>query len=135
MVHMAGILSALGERHPDLAIDVNIFGVVNALRLAETNNCRIFIPSSIAVFGGDLFPKRRTPIDVILQPKTIYGVSKVFNEMMGEYFTSKFNLDFRSLRYPGIISSEKYAFNGTTDYSTEIFFHALENRYYKCWLG
>ena len=132
---MAGILSALGERHPDLAIDVNIFGVVNALRLAETYNCRIFIPSSIAVFGGDLFPKRRTPIDVILQPKTIYGVSKVFNEMMGEYFTSKFNLDFRSLRYPGIISSEKYAFNGTNDYSTEIFFHALENRYYKCWLG
>ena len=66
MVHMAGILSALGERHPDLAIDVNIFGVVNALRLAETHNCRIFIPSSIAVFGGDLFPKRRTPIDVIL---------------------------------------------------------------------
>lgn len=87
------------------------------------------------MFGGDLFPKRRTPIDVILQPKTIYGVSKVFNEMMGEYFTGKYNLDFRSLRYPGIISSEKYAFNGTTDYSTEIFFHALENRYYKCWLG
>ena len=72
---------------------------------------------------------------MILQPKTIYGVSKVFNEMMGEYFTSKFNLDFRSLRYPGIISSKKFAFNGTTDYSTEIFFHALENRYYKCWLG
>ena len=62
-------------------------------------------------------------------------MSKVFNELMGEYFTSKFDLDFRSLRYPGIISSEKYAFNGTTDYSTEIFFHALENRYYKCWLG
>ena len=58
MVHLAGILSALGERHPDLAIDVNIFGVVNALRLAQSNDCRIFIPSSIAVFGGDLFPKR-----------------------------------------------------------------------------
>ena len=81
-----------------------------------------------------MFPKRLTPVDVILQPKTIYGVSKVFNEMMGEYYSKKFNLDFRSLRYPGVISSEKYAFNGTTDYSTEVFFHALENRYYKCWL-
>ena len=82
-----------------------------------------------------MFPKRRTPVDVILQPKTIYGVSKVFNEMMGEYYSNKFNIDFRSLRYPGVISSEKYAFNGTTDYSTEVFFHALENRYYKCWLS
>lgn len=127
-------MSALGERNPDLAIDVNVFGVVNALRLAQRNECRIFIPSSIAVFGGDLFPKRRTPIDTILQPKTVYGVSKVFNEMIGEYYEGKFNLDFRSLRYPGVISSQKFAFNGTTDYSTEIFFHALENRYYKCWL-
>jgi len=54
--------------------------------------------------------------------------------MVGEYYTNKFNLDFRSVRYPGVISSEKYAFNGTTDYSTEVFFHALENRHYKCWL-
>ena len=135
MVHLAGILSALGERNPDLAIDVNVFGVVNAMRIAQANDIRIFIPSSIAVFGGEIFPKRRTPIDVILQPKTIYGVSKVFNEMIGEYYSSKFNLDYRSLRYPGIISSAKFAFNGTTDYSTEIFFHALENRYYKCWLS
>lgn len=125
IVHLAGILSALGEKNPDLAIDVNVFGVVNALRIAKDNNCRIFIPSSIAVFGGDHFPKKNTPIDVILQPRTIYGVSKVFDEMIGEYFNNKFNLDFRSLRYPGVISSEKYAFNGTTDYSTEIFFHIL----------
>lgn len=132
IVHLAGILSALGERNPDLALDVNVIGCVNVMRIAQKNDCRIFLPSSIAVFGGDLFPKRRTPVDVILQPKTIYGVSKVFNEMMGEYYSNKFNIDFRSLRYPGVISSEKYAFNGTTDYSTEVFFHALENRYYKC---
>ena len=128
-------MSALGERKPDLAIDVNVLGVVNVMRIAQSMDTRIFLPSSIAVFGGDLFPKRRTPVDVILQPKTIYGVSKVFNEMMGEYYSNKFDLDFRSLRYPGVISSEKYAFNGTTDYSTEVFFHALENRYYKCWLA
>lgn len=64
----------------------------------------------------------------------MYGVSKVFSEQMGEYFGKKFDMDYRSIRYPGIISSKKFAFNGTTDYSTEIFFHALENRYYKCWL-
>lgn len=61
-------------------------------------------------------------------------MSKVYNEMIGEYYADKFNLDFRSLRYPGVISSEKYAFNGTTDYATEIFFHALEKGQYDCWL-
>lgn len=133
-MHLAGILSALGERKPDLAIDVNVFGAINALRIARDNNCQIFLPSSIAVFGGDLFPKVKTPVDVILQPRTIYGVTKVFNEMSGDYFAKKYNMDFRSLRYPGIISSEKYAFNGTTDYSTEIFFHLLETKHYKCFL-
>jgi len=133
-VHMACILSALGERNPDLALDVNVDGVTSALQIARDFDAQIFIPSSIAVFGGDLFPKRRTPIDTILQPKTVYGVSKVYSEMTGEYFSSKYNLDFRSLRYPGIISSEKFAFNGTTDYSTEIFFEALEKGKYDCWL-
>ena len=134
IVHMAGILSALGEINPDLAIDVNVNGVTNALRIAREEKCRIFIPSTIGVFGGDHFPKVNTPADTILQPKTVYGVSKVFNEMMGEYFRNKYEMDFRSLRYPGIISSEKYAFNGTTDYSTEIFFHLLETGKYECFL-
>lgn len=134
IIHLAGILSALGEQKPDLAVDVNVLGVINAMRAAKDTNSRIFIPSSIAVFGGDLFPKKETPVDVILQPKTIYGVGKVFNEMMGEYYMNKFDMDFRSIRYPGVISSEKYAFNGTTDYSTEIFFHGLENGHYTCWL-
>lgn len=87
------------------------------------------------MFGGEFFPKINTPVDVVLQPKTIYGVSKVFDEMVGEYFSNKYNLDFRSIRYPGIISSAKYAFNGTTDYSTEIFFHGLEKGEYRCPLG
>jgi len=92
------------------------------------------MPSSIAAFGGDTFQKDSTPDDTILQPKTIYGVSKVFNELLGQYYHDKFGVDFRAIRYPGVISSEKYAFNGTTDYSTEIFFHALETNFYKCWL-
>lgn len=134
IVHLAGILSALGEVKPDLSIDVNVFGAVNALRIARDNDCQIFLPSTIGVFGGDIFQKDKAPVDSILQPTTIYGVGKVFNEMSGQYFGNKYNLDFRSLRYPGIISSAKYAFNGTTDYSTEIFFHLLEQGHYKCFL-
>jgi threonine 3-dehydrogenase len=107
---------------------------VNALKIARENDCRIFIPSTIGVFGGDNFQKIDTPVDSILQPKTVYGVGKVFNEMIGEYFANKYEMDFRCLRYPGVISSEKYAFNGTTDYSTEIFFHLLEKGHYDCFL-
>jgi len=80
MVHMASILSALGERNPDLAIDVNVTGVINALRIAKEQDSQIFIPSSIAVFGGPHFQKDQTPVDSILQPTTVYGVSKVFSE-------------------------------------------------------
>lgn len=135
IVHLAGILSAAGEKNPDLAIDVNVYGAVNGLRIARDLDCRIFLPSSIAAFGGDKFPKEQTPVETILQPTTIYGKTKVFNEMLGEYFCNKFGVDFRCMRYPGVVSSEKFAFNGTACYSTEIFFHILENKkYYKCWL-
>lgn len=118
IVHLAAILSALGERFPDRANSVNVTGFLNAINLARDHKCKIYCPSSIAVFGGENFPKVNTPDDVILQPETIYGVTKVFNEMMGNYYHKKFGVDFRAIRYPGIISSEKYEFNGTTDYST-----------------
>ena len=78
----------------------------------------MYVPSSIAAFGGEHFQKDMTPNDTILQPTTIYGVSKVFNELLGEYYHNKWGVDFRSIRYPGVISSAKFAFNGTTDYST-----------------
>jgi threonine 3-dehydrogenase len=118
ILHLAAILSSLGEKYPKLAYDVNVNGAANAFDISKDHDCQLFIPSSIAVFGGEAFPKDMTPNDVILQPKTIYGVTKVFNEQLGEYYANKFDLDFRSLRYPGVISSQKYAFNGTTDYST-----------------
>ena len=70
------------------------------------------------MLGGNNYPKVETPDDVILQPETIYGVTKVFNEHLGNYYHKKFGVDFRAIRYPGVISSEKYEFNGTTDYST-----------------
>ena len=121
-------------------------GAITALNIAKDNNCKIFLPSTIAVFGGDKFQKDKTPVDSILQPTTMYGVSKVFNEQLGTYYNKKFGVDFRCIRYPGVISSEKYAFNGTAMYSTrkslrdylsliiEIFFEALEKGHYKCFL-
>ena len=118
ILHLAAILSSLGEKYPDLAYDVNVNGAKHALDIAREHDCQVYIPSSIAVFGGDHFPKDNTPNDVILQPKTIYGISKVFNEQMGQYYADKYGVDFRAIRYPGVISSAKYAFNGTTDYST-----------------
>jgi threonine 3-dehydrogenase len=118
IVHLAAILSALGERFPERAYDVNVTGFQNALNLAKEYKCVLYSPSSIAVLGGDKYPKINTPDDVILQPETIYGVTKVFNEHLGNYYHKKFGVDFRAIRYPGVISSEKYEFNGTTDYST-----------------
>ena len=135
VVHLGAIISALGERNPDLAVDVNVTGTINAVRVAQETQSKLFVPSSIAAFGGDLFPKDGTPVETILQPKTIYGVSKVFNEMLGEYYKRKLGMDFRCIRYPVVVSSEKFAFNRSGCYTTEIFFHALENRHYKCWLA
>lgn len=80
IVHLAAILSALGEKFPDRALDVNVDGALNALKLARDYKCQVFIPSSIAVFGGEIFPKYNTPVDTILQPETVYGVTKAFNE-------------------------------------------------------
>jgi len=142
IVHLAAILSALGEQKPDLAIDVNVQGFLNAINIARDYKTQIYVPSSIAVYGGPHFNRELAPVDSILQPTTVYGISKVFNEQLGEYYFKKFGVDFRSLRYPGIISSEKYDFNGTTDYSTgnvifhtaEIIFEALEKGKYECFL-
>ena len=83
IVHLAAILSALGEKFPDKAINVNVDGCMNALNIAREFNCQLFVPSTIAVFGGDHFNKQFTPLNTILQPTTIYGVTKVYNEMVG----------------------------------------------------
>ncbi len=118
IVHLAAILSATGELYPDKALDVNVNGAITALNIAREHKAKIFLPSTIAVFGGKVFQKDMAPNDSILQPTTMYGVSKVFNEQLGTYYNKKFGLDFRCIRYPGVISSEKYAFNGTAMYST-----------------
>lgn len=94
---------------------------------------RVYAPSSIAAFG-DKCPKFNVPEDPVLLPRSMYGVTKVYGELLGKYYFQKFGVDFRCIRYPGIISSEEYEYHGTTDYSTEIFFKALREKHYDCFL-
>jgi nucleoside-diphosphate-sugar epimerase len=131
---MAAILSAAGEKNPQLCWNVNINGLYNIFDLAiEYDMARVFVPSSIAVFGSQT-PRINTPQDTILKPTTMYGVSKVAGELLGDYYFKKFNIDVRGLRYPGIISSETLPGGGTTDYAVEIFYEAIKNSKYTCFV-
>lgn len=128
--HMAAILSAVGEERPDLAWQVNINGVYNVLEVARIHNLtRVFIPSSIAVFGPET-PKDPAPQETVLRPTTMYGLTKVTGELLGNYYVRRFGLDVRGVRYPGIISSETPPGGGTTDYAVEVFYAALRTGHY-----
>lgn len=132
--HMAALLSGSGEKNPDLCWNVNVNGLKNVLDIAVKKKLtRVFVPSSIAVFGPDT-PKDNTPQDTVLCPTTMYGVTKVSGELMCEYYVRKYGLDVRGIRYPGIISSEVLPSGGTTDYAVEIFYDALKNGSYTCFL-
>jgi len=132
--HMAAILSATGERKPHLAWNVNVNGLYKILEIArERKMTRVFCPSSIAVFGPET-PRENTPQETILRPTTMYGLTKVTGELLGNYYFHRFGLDVRSVRYPGIISSETPPGGGTTDYAVEIFYEALKHRHYTCFL-
>lgn len=123
----------MGEQKPIQCRDINNIGLHVSLDLALKYKCQIFAPSSIAAFG-DKCPKEDVPEDPTLLPRSMYGVTKVYTELLGRYYFLKFGLDFRCLRYPGIMSSEEYEYHGTTDYSTEIFFKALREKKYTCFL-
>ncbi len=132
--HMAAILSAVGEANPLLAWDVNINGLHNVLEVArERELLRVFCPSSIAVFGPET-PQDNTPQETILLPKTMYGVSKVAGELLCDYYARRFDVDVRGVRYPGIISNETLPGGGTTDYAVEIYYKAIEEKRYTCFL-
>jgi nucleoside-diphosphate-sugar epimerase len=133
--HMAAILSAVGEQDPQRAWNVNINGLHNVLESARSHGVqRIFCPSSIAVFGPNA-PRTRTPQDTITHPKTMYGVTKVTGELLGSYYVDHYGLDIRGIRYPGVISSEAPPGGGTTDYAVEIFYAAVRDRRYTCFVS
>ncbi len=132
--HLASLLSAKGEQNPSLTWNVNFNGLMNILEMSKTNKIKkLFFPSSIAVFGNTT-PKVNTLQDVPLLPDTVYGISKVAGELWCNYYAKKYNLDVRSLRYPGIIGYQSLPGGGTTDYAVDIFHYAVKNQKYTCFL-
>ncbi|OQY29545.1 MAG: hypothetical protein B6244_03305 [Candidatus Cloacimonetes bacterium 4572_55] len=131
--HLASLLSATGEMKPDLTWDVNLNGLKNVLDLAKKYDIQVFWPSSIAAFGPSS-PRMNTPQATVLEPNTMYGVTKVAGELLCNYYFHKFNVDVRSLRYPGLISYKTLPGGGTTDYAVEIFYEAVRNKRYTCFV-
>lgn len=131
--HLAAMLSAAAEANPQLAWDVNIKGLYNVLEIAREYDCALFTPSSIGVFGLTT-PLDNTPQDTIQRPNTMYGVTKVAGELLCDYYYQRFGVDTRGLRYPGLISYETLPGGGTTDYAVEIFYAAIKEKKYTCFL-
>ena len=132
--HLSSILSALAEQRRQVAYSINIQGLYNILEAAVDNGLeRVIIPSSIAAFGPDT-PGDCTPNETIQKPNTLYGISKVFGELMGNYYFHQLGCDVRGVRLPGIISWKTEPTAGTTDYAVAIFYGAIRQRHYTCYL-
>jgi nucleoside-diphosphate-sugar epimerase len=131
---LAAILSATGEKNPNLAWHLNMQGLLNVLDIAKEEKLhKVYWPSSIAVFGPTS-PKTDCPQQTIIEPITVYGISKYAGEFWCNYFFHKYQVDVRSLRYPGLISYKSAPGGGTTDYAVEIFHEALSDGHYNCFL-
>lgn len=132
--HLAALLSGTGEKRPQLAWDVNMNGLLNVLHVAKEVNAKVFWPSSVAVFG-DNSPKENTPQHTITEPSTMYGLTKVSGELLSKYYFEHFNVDVRSVRFPGLISWKGEPGGGTTDYAVDIYHHAVAGKDYDCFLN
>lgn len=129
--NLVALLSATGEKNPQLAMRINMGALQNSLEIAREKGCSLFTPSSIGAFGGD-FPRDNTPQDTIMQPNTIYGVCKVAGELLSNYYHTRFGVDTRSVRFPGIISNVTLPGGGTTDYAVEIYYEAVRTGRFTC---
>ncbi|MDD3050618.1 MAG: L-threonine 3-dehydrogenase [Candidatus Cloacimonetes bacterium] len=131
--NLVALLSAKGEKDPQLSIKVNLGALNNILEVARQEHCAVFTPSSIGAFGPGT-PADNTPQDTIQRPNTIYGVTKVAGELLCDYYFKRFGVDTRGLRFPGIISNVQLPGGGTTDYAVEIYYEAIKNKKYTCYL-
>jgi nucleoside-diphosphate-sugar epimerase len=131
--HLASLLSVVAEAKPLEAWDTNMNGLINVLEAARTYHCAVFFPSSIGAFGPET-PGFDTPQDTMQRPKTLYGITKVSGELLCDYYHHRFGVDTRGLRYPGLISNKALPGGGTTDYAVDIFYAAVKNRHYDCFL-
>ena len=129
--NLVALLSATGEKNPVLAWNINIGALTNSLNIAKDNDCAVFTPSSIGSFG-EATPHVKTPQDTIQRPRTMYGVTKVTTELLSDYYYTKYGVDTRAVRFPGIISNVTPPGGGTTDYAVDIFYSAVKGEKFVC---
>ena len=129
--NLAALLSAVAENKPQLAWKIGLGGLFNTLEIAREKNCAVFTPSSIGSFGPGT-PKDKTPQDTIQRPKTMYGVTKVSGELLSDYYFTRFGVDTRSVRFPGLISYVTPPGGGTTDYAVDIYYSAAKGEKFVC---
>lgn len=129
--NLAALLSAVAENKPQLAWKIGLGGLFNTLEVAREKNCAVFTPSSIGSFGPGT-PKDQTPQDTIQRPKTMYGVTKVSGELLSDYYFTRFGVDTRSVRFPGLISYITPPGGGTTDYAVDIYYSAAKGEKFTC---
>jgi nucleoside-diphosphate-sugar epimerase len=132
--HLAALLSASAEKSPQHAYEINMGTLVNVLEVARERKCAVFTPSSIGAFGPTT-PRDPTPQDTIQRPTTMYGVTKVAGELLCDYYFTRFGVDTRGVRFPGLISYVAPPGGGTTDYAVDIFYHALAEGRFTCFLA
>jgi nucleoside-diphosphate-sugar epimerase len=130
---LAAILSAVCEKNPEMAWDINMGCLNSVLRIANELKFKMFVPSSIGAFGENT-PKQKTPQLTVQRPNSIYGVTKVAGELLCDYYHARYGIDVRGLRFPGIISNLVPPGGGTTDYAVDIYHKALRNKHYTCYL-